>query len=144
MLKQQDLAQKITGGDLKCYIAFSTYEIDFHVYGSISRQEVRAFNQNELQPSGIPYGCLIPKTLNNVLIACRAFGASHIALAARRVNKDMAQLGWAAGHATRIALETDLTDVRKVDIGKLQGKGYIDLVTGINECKKRIKDGLIG
>lgn len=99
MLRQQDLAKLIRSSDLGRNIACGSHEIDFHVYGSLTFDKVNAFNEEKLCPSGIPYDCLIPVRFDNVLVACRAYGASHIALAARRVNKDMAQLGWAAGNA---------------------------------------------
>jgi hypothetical protein len=139
MLIQSDLKERINSAALENFIACGSDEVDLHVYGSISQAEVQAFNKKELQPSGIPYQCLIPKNLDNVLVACRAYGASHIALAAHRINKDMAQIGWAAGHAIRICLEEGLTNTRGVDVEKLQGSSYTNFTNSVKELEKRMK-----
>lgn len=123
MLRQQDLVERIDPNNLKDFIACGTETVDLHIYGNIHWKAVADFNEN-VQPSGIPYSCLIPQKLKNVLIACRAFGASHIALAARRVNKDMAQLGWAAGNAVKICCKEQLSDVRNVSVSVLQNNDY--------------------
>ena len=118
MLRQKDLTERINSGNLKHYIACGGHTIDFH--GSCGRN-FSDFN-NQVVVSGIPYECMVPKKTANVLIACRAFGASHIALAARRINKDMAQLGWAAGHAIGICAGKGYSDIRQVitNIAELQ------------------------
>jgi hypothetical protein len=144
MLRQSDLTDKIHSDSAylkeKKFIACGCHDdVDFHVYGSLSRQEVKAFDKNYLQPSGIPYDCIIPKVLDNTLIACRAYGATHIALAARRINKDMAQLGWAAGHAVRFCLEKKLSDTRKADVKILQSAEYTGFVDSVKEVEKRMK-----
>lgn len=124
MLRQSDLEELITSSDIKSYIACGSHLVDFHVYGSLDFSAVSNFNKTKLRPSGIPYECLIPKRFDNILVACRAFGASHIALAARRVNRDMAQLGWAAGNAIKICMHDNLTNTREVDVATLQKDDY--------------------
>ena len=120
MLRQSDLARLIDPDHLEHFIACGSHIIDFHVYGTLERQKVVDYNRSVV-PSGIPYESLCPQKLANTLIACRAYGASHIALAARRVNKDMAQLGWAAGFAMRQCLGSGKT-IRHVDIRKIQAE----------------------
>lgn len=139
MLRQSDLIQRIKANDLKTYIACGCHGIDLHVYGNIDSQKVVDFNQNEVQPSGIPYACLILKKLTNVLIACRAYGASYIALVARCLNKDMAQLGWAAGHAVKMCLEEAHEDVRNVDIKKLQAPEYTGFQKSVAHLEMLLK-----
>jgi flavin-dependent dehydrogenase len=139
MLRQSDLARKIQLADLKDFIACSSYEIDLHMKGSLDSGKINAFNAQSLQVSGIPYKCLIPRALDNVLIACRAFGASHIALAARRINKDMAQLGWAAGHAMRLCCGKNLDNTRDVCVATLQGSGYTGLSDSVRKLEERMK-----
>jgi hypothetical protein len=140
MLRQQDLAKLIRSSDLGRNIACGSHEIDFHVYGSLTFDKVNAFNEEKLCPSGIPYDCLIPVRFDNVLVACRAYGASHIALAARRVNKDMAQLGWAAGNAVKWCLRnlSDTQDVRKVNIIDLQSDRYTGFASDVKYMEKEI------
>ncbi len=58
------------------------------------------------EPYGIPYRCLIPKGMNNVLIACRGAGFSSLAASSCRLSRTMMQLGQAAG--TAVALAQDL------------------------------------
>ncbi|MDR0565855.1 MAG: FAD-dependent oxidoreductase [Prevotellaceae bacterium] len=137
MLRQQDLEERISSANLKDYIACGSLVIDFHVYGSLIWEEVQEANKR-LQPSGIPYRCLLPKALDNVWIACRAYGASHIALAARRVNKDMAQLGWAAGHAARMCVEKKLENTRAVTVEKLQDDDYTCFATNVKKLEERL------
>jgi hypothetical protein len=139
MLRQSDLCVRIQSNALKDFIACGSHEIDLHEKGSLNAADIGKFNTNCLKPSGIPYGCLVPKMLDNVFIACRAYGASHIALSARRVNKDMAQLGWAAGHAVRLCLENNLGGTRKIDIKTLQGPAYTDFENSVKELEKRMK-----
>lgn len=138
MLNQQDLEIEISSENLGRNITCGSHNLDFHVYGSISSKDVKAFNE-KIRPSGISYESLIPRRFDNVLIACRAYGASHIALAARRTNKDMAQLGWAAGHAIRICMEDQLDNVRKVCVKKLQTADYTDFENSVNELEKYLK-----
>jgi hypothetical protein len=139
MLRQSDLSIKIQSADLKNFIACGSGGIDLHVKGSLDSTDIGEFNEKSLKPSGIPYNCLIPKTLDNVLVACRAYGASHIALSARRVNKDMAQLGWAAGHALRFCCKKNLDNTRKVDVAALQGQDYTGFSNSVKELEKRMK-----
>lgn len=138
MLRQQDLAEKISSATLKRYIACGSHTIDFHVMGSISWEDMDTFNNSKLWPSGIPYDCLLPQTLDNVWIACRAYGASHIALAARRVNKDMAQLGWAAGHAARMCIENKLVNTRQADVTALQGAAYTGFADNVKKLEEKL------
>lgn len=129
MLNQNDLTELITSSNLKRFIACGSHTIDFHVWKNVDWNKVQTFNKYKIVPSGIPYDCLIPKKLNNVLIACRAYGASHIALSARRVNKDMAQLGWAAGFAIKQCLEKSFKNVREVDVVQIQKEtGFVENV----------------
>lgn len=139
MLRQSDLTKRIRANDLKDYIACGSHGIDLHVYGNIDSNAVVSFNEKYLQPSGIPYTCLIPRKLTNVLVACRAYGASHIALAARRLNKDMAQLGWAAGHAVKMCLNKVCKDVREVDMNALQGPDYTDFRNSVAYLETLLK-----
>lgn len=138
MLRQNDLTKTITTETLGDSIACGGHTVDFHVYGTIDSDKVMAFNNTQLSVSGIPYGCIVPKKLNNVLIACRAYGASHIALAARRVNKDMAQLGWAAGFALKQCIENNFSNTREVDIKKIQEEtGFIASIHILQDMYKK-------
>lgn len=138
MLRQDDLTKLISSANLKSDIACGSHIVDFHIYGSLDFSKISEFNKTKIRPSGIPYECLIPRRFNNVLVACRAFGASHIALAARRVNKDMAQLGWAAGNATKMCLMDGLSDTREVDVSVLQSNEFTGFKSAVVELEKML------
>jgi len=129
MLSQKDLTINVFDametGKGSDFIAVGSHGIDLHnnvgIVGNVSD-----FNDNKLQPYGIPYGCILPKKLSNVWIACRAFGASHLAFSSARINKVMAQIGWAAGNAARLCLDMSLpsTSLNAEQIITLQGKDF--------------------
>ena len=85
---------------------------------------------------GIPYGCLIPVNTNNVLVACRGAGFSHIAASSCRLSKSMLQLGYAAGTAAILAIQKGhrVSDV-PVDMIQKEIKLY-DLVTTLEKLMK--------
>lgn len=66
----------------------------------------------------IPYRSLIPRELDNVLVAGRCAGATHESAGAVRVMVNCMQLGQAAGAAA--AMQGAGGDVRDVDVGALQ------------------------
>ncbi|MHA6619925.1 FAD-dependent oxidoreductase [Pseudonocardia sp. DLS-67] len=67
----------------------------------------------------IPYRCLVPADLRNVLVAGRAISATHEALAAVRVMPPSFAMGEAAGTAAALAVSAG-TDPRDVDVTALQ------------------------
>lgn len=139
MLREQDLCNLISFDDLKRNIALGSHDIDFHIYGHlpIKNQE---YNQKVLFPSGIPNDCILPKRFNNVPVAYRAYGASHIAFTSRQVNKDKVQLGWVAGDAVKYCLNNSFTgsDVLKVNLKVLQSKDYTQFKDDIEHIDKKL------
>lgn len=142
MMRQSDLATLIKTTNIGNNIAMGSHTIDFHRYGAKSSSAIATFNANTLRPSGIRYESLIPKKLKNVFVVGRAYGSSQIHLAARRVSKDMAQLGWAAGHAARLYLDGGLSDVRDVNVATLQGDDYTGFATKLGAVQALYKAGL--
>ncbi len=69
----------------------------------------------------IPYRCLIPRELDNVLVAGRCLSATHDAHASARSAAPAMGMGQAAGAAASLALEGGL-NVRQIDVPALQGK----------------------
>lgn len=67
----------------------------------------------------IPYGCLIPKGLKNVLLAGRCISGSHIAHSNFRAMPICFGMGEAAGVAAALAARGG-TDVRDIDLAELQ------------------------
>jgi len=67
----------------------------------------------------VPYRCLLPKGLENILVACRAFSADHNAQQAVRMQPDMQLMGEAAAVAAALAVKAGVTP-RQLDVKALQ------------------------
>jgi len=67
-----------------------------------------------------PYRCLLPRKLENILVAGRCISVGYVAFGSTRVMGPCMALGEAAGTAAALAVR-DGTSVRDVNIGKLQG-----------------------
>ena len=70
-------------------------------------------------PYGVPYRCLLPRGVANLMIASRAASFSHIAASSCRLTRAMMTLGQAAGTAAAMAVAAHVPP-RKVDIAGLQ------------------------
>ena len=95
-------------------IAVGGYPIDIHN----PRGEVRL---TKVPPYGIPYRCLVPQKLENVLVAGRNFSATHKALASARVMATCMAMGQAAGEAGAWAAREEC-GTRQVDVPDLQSR----------------------
>ena len=131
MLMQSDVETPATSANMAegHYIALSSWYADFHGSTGVNTGSI-AF------PGvfGIPYECTIPVDRKNMLIACRGFGASHIAASAARLTKTMMSLGWAAGKAIAQARAGWLDDMRNVDVAQLQADcGVLDQMADIEQ-----------
>ena len=67
----------------------------------------------------IPYGCLVPKDSENLLVAGRCISATHEAQASIRIMPTVCTIGEAAGVAAAVACE-DKTAVKSVDVQKVR------------------------
>ncbi len=93
-------------------IAVANYDIDIHnPEGSGTSHHF--FKAGEWYE--IPYRCLLPKGMHNLLVAGRCISATHEAQASFRIMPYCAELGQAAGTAVAVASQTGST-VREVDI----------------------------
>jgi len=68
---------------------------------------------------GIPYRCLTPKGLDNVIVVGRALSATHEALASVRVMAQCMAMGQAAGIASAMAVKNE-TSSRNIDLEELR------------------------
>lgn len=73
---------------------------------------------NPVPPYQIPYGVLLPKDVNNLLVSC-AVSSSHVGFCALRLEPVWMSLGQAAGHAASIAVQLN-QPVKQVDVSHLQ------------------------
>ncbi|MBQ7306965.1 MAG: FAD-dependent oxidoreductase [Clostridia bacterium] len=97
-------------------IAACNYEIDIHNPEGTGTT-LHYFKAGEYYT--IPYRCLIPRNIDNLLVAGRCISTDHEAQASYRIMPVCCTLGEAAGTAMALALN-DNTSVRNVDIKKLQ------------------------
>lgn len=58
---------------------------------------------------GIPYRCLLPKTLRNLLVAGRCISVDHVAHSSTRIQGTCIMTGQAAGTAAALSLKTGVT-----------------------------------
>jgi hypothetical protein len=95
-------------------IAVASYPIDIHRPGD---------NDCTLEWCGdcydIPYRCLVPKTIDRLLVAGRCISTTHEAMGAIRVMATCMAMGEAAGRAAAQAVREDISP-RQVDVGQLQ------------------------
>ena len=67
----------------------------------------------------IPYRALVPKSVDNLLVAGRCISTTHEAMSAIRVMAPCMAFGEAAGRAAAVAVESDITPA-SIDVEKLQ------------------------
>jgi len=72
-----------------------------------------------VKPYDIPYGCLVPRNIDGLLIAGRCISGSHDAHASYRVQCIAMAIGAAAGAAAATAVEQDVPP-RAVDVARVQ------------------------
>ena len=73
------------------------------------------------KPFDIPYRCLIPKDIDNLLVAGRSISADYIAHGAIRAQPNCMSLGEAAGTAAALSAKLGVPP-RALDIKMLQAK----------------------
>lgn len=113
-LTVDDLA---TGRDFEDVIALAGYPVDLHSpTGDGGGADGSYQTANVYQ---IPYRCLVPAGVDQLLVAGRSISATHEAMAAIRVMPPAFAMGEAAGTAAAIALEYRVSP-RRVDVPTLQ------------------------
>jgi len=97
------------------YIAFSNNDIK----GQISSDWMRMGLIPPHLEIEVPYGALLPKGLENILVTGKAVSTTHDSLAAIRMQSDMENLGAATAMAAVMAVKQNIPP-RKIDVGLLQ------------------------
>jgi hypothetical protein len=109
-------------------ICRNSYPIDIHT----AKNEVEQANRGELdvmdrfesfkkgESHGVPYRCLTPKGLKNVLVAGRAISCDRFVQGSVRVMPVCLAMGEAAGIAGALAGKMDTPDVHRIDIKVLK------------------------
>ena len=99
-------------------IAACNYDIDIHNPEGSGTSHYY-FPEGEYYT--IPYRSLIPRNVNNALVAGRCISSDHGAQASYRIMPTVCCIGEAAGVAIGLAAKGH-TDVRSIDIAELQNK----------------------
>lgn len=97
-------------------IAVSGYPIDIHDPTGKGVQEGAIGGEGVY---GIPYRCLLPKKIDNLLVAGRCISTSHEALATTRLTPSCMATGQAAGTAAAMAIQNGVIP-RKVSASDLR------------------------
>jgi hypothetical protein len=71
------------------------------------------------KPYDLPYRCLVPKKIDNLLVAGRCSSFTHVALGGARAEPPCMTLGEAAGAAAALSSRLGVTP-RKLDVRLLQ------------------------
>lgn len=96
-------------------IAFADHSIDVHGQSKPQSGLSKALEH----PYGIPYRCLLPREIDNLLVACRGAGFSHLAASSCRLSRTMMSLGEAAGLASAQCITQHITPA-EVDVSTIQ------------------------
>ena len=114
VLTEKDLVKGLKQQGHPDIVAISDHPMDVHEEGRSGCTELDF-------PYGIPYRCLVPKGLKNVLMASRAASFSSIAASSCRLSRTMMQLGQAAGTASYLAIK-DKVDVLEISYDELRSE----------------------
>lgn len=93
-------------------IAFSDHPVDIH---GGDHPGIRILDR----PYGIPYSCIVPNEISNLLVACRGSSFDSTAAASCRLSRTMIALGEAAGTAAIQCLDAQTFNYN-VDIKKIR------------------------
>jgi hypothetical protein len=110
VLTENDFRQGLAGQKHSDIIAISDHTLDLH-----GRFDLALKNG----PRGVPFRCLLPKQVENLLIACRALSCSQIAASSVRLQRTIMKIGEAAGIAAAMAVKKNVGP-RQVPIKQLQ------------------------
>ncbi|GAB4324683.1 MAG: FAD-dependent oxidoreductase [Promethearchaeota archaeon] len=101
VLTEEELARGVLFEDR---VALASYPVDVHDPAGGPTTDVRPFPPGHYY--SVPFGCLVPRGLSNVLVAGRPISTTHVAHSATRVMPTCATLGHAAGVAAALYLAT--------------------------------------
>lgn len=106
----------VNGKKFEDTIALSGYPIDIH---DPSGKGVQAKDIEGDGSYGIPYRCLVPQGIDNLLVAGRCISTTHEALATTRLTPSAMATGQAAGTAAALSI-TDHVAPKELNITKLR------------------------
>jgi hypothetical protein len=106
-------------------VAQTNYEIDIH-----SPDGKKTTDERRVDGYDIPYRCMVPDALSNLLVAGRSISATHVAMSSMRVQATCYALGQAAGIAASLAIDNGCAcrDVPIVDLHGLLAQQDVKFV----------------
>ena len=99
-------------------VSVGDYPADSHCVTGLQGQCEGAFYLGATRPYQIPYGVIVPKRIDGLLVPM-AVSASHVGYGTLRMEPVRMSLGQAAGSAAVIALES-AGQPRDIDVGEMQ------------------------
>ena len=94
------------------------YPIDIH----FSRNESDdSLHFNKIKPYGISFGCFLPVSVDNLLVAGRSISATHTAMASARVMGTCMGMGQAVGCAAALAISKKCS-VKEIDVEEIRNQ----------------------
>lgn len=115
-IKTVTQADAVSGNIPDDSIALSGYKIDVH-----SGKDTGLLFQDIEEPFGIPYGCLIPPTIDNLMVAGRCISADAVALGSLRIIPTCMALGQAAGVGASLAIK-EYVSPKSVSVVKVRNQ----------------------
>jgi hypothetical protein len=95
--------------------------VDIHTPRDGERPKHADRNLEPGQSYGVPYRCLVPRGVENLLVAGRCLSATHEALASCRMMPSCMAMGQAAGTAAAMSVEADIPP-RRLPPDALRGR----------------------
>lgn len=117
---------KDKASNLDKIIAVGGYIADLFNDPQISTTALEDIN-GKIKEFGVPYGCIIPKGWNNLFVASRGAGFTHITASSFRLTRHMMQLGWVAGCACKLAFDEEIVDFKQINVEQLQSPEYANI-----------------
>lgn len=97
-------------------VALNAYKIDIH--SGVDRSTIFSTIK---EAYGMPYGCLVPKGINGLMVAGRSVGVDAKVMASSRIMPVCMALGEAAGYAAAQALDKGI-EAYEVDVQQVRAK----------------------
>ena len=99
-----------------------SYFIDVHQEkrGATHRTDLQYEHYKDGESYGVPYRCLCPRDLDNVLVAGRTISSERLANGSLRVMSCCMNSGEAAGLAAKLAADMEAVNIHKVDTDHLR------------------------
>ena len=97
----------------------ATFICNFNI--DIHDEDTKKQTVERIPPYTIPYRCLVPVAVDNLLVAGRCISGSRVAMAAYRVTGNCLAMGQVAGTAAALAIQGGITP-RQVSYSQLREK----------------------